>query len=47
LGSPALDQARALLDGLDQAPAAPAEVAETLDAAVALLRDALQASAPD
>jgi hypothetical protein len=43
----ALDQARALLDCLDEAPAAPAQVADTLDAAVALLRDALQASAPD
>lgn len=43
----ALDQARALLVDLDESPAAPAQVADTLDAAVALLRDALQASAPD
>jgi hypothetical protein len=42
-----LGQARSLLDGLDGAEATPAQVADTLDQAVALLRDALQASAPD
>jgi hypothetical protein len=51
-GSTALDRARMLLDGLDDVGASdhqtsPAQVADTLDTAVALLRDALQASAPD